>query len=246
MDFKLACLTDIGKKRKNNEDMGYVSKNSHATLLLVCDGMGGHKKGEIASKLIVDSISNDFKKRKIGFNPVSVKKFSKIVLKKANKTVHKKSLENNEFREMGSTAVMAIVIKDITFISSIGDSRCYSFSKTKGLKIRTNDQTYVEFLYETGRITKEEKALHPQKNLLLNAVGINPDLSNIQTRTIKNNDYSALLLCSDGLYNMISEEEMTEILSNDSLSTNDKAKTMINLALSHGGSDNITVALMEK
>lgn len=246
MEYKLACLTDIGKKRKNNEDMGYVSKNPHATLLLVCDGMGGHKKGEIASKLIVDVVSNEFKKRKIGFNPISVKAFSKHVLRKANRDVHKKSVENNEFREMGSTAVMAIVIKDITYISSIGDSRCYSYSKSKGLKKRTNDQTYVEFLYETGRITKEEREFHPQKNLLLNAVGINHELTNLQTRTIKNNDYSALLLCSDGLYNMVSDKELEEILSNDTLSTNDKAQKMINLALSHGGGDNITVALMEK
>ena len=215
MENKIACLTDIGKKRKNNEDMGYVSKNPYATLLLVCDGMGGHKKGEIASKLIVDAVSNEFKKRKTGFNATSVKKFSKNVLKKANKDVHKKSIENNEFREMGSTAVMAIVIKDITFISSVGDSRCYTYSKVKGLKKRTNDQTYVEFLYETGRITKEEKELHPQKNLLLNAVGINHELTNLQTKIIKNSDYTALLLCSDGLYNLVSEKEIETMKLNN-------------------------------
>ena len=232
--------------KKNNEDMGYVSKNPYSTLLLVCDGMGGHKKGEIASKLIVDTISLEFKKRKSSFNLSSVKKFTKHVFKKANKEVYKKSLENNEFKEMGSTAVMAIVSKDITFISSIGDSRCYTYSESKGLKKRTNDQTYVEFLYETGRITKEEKEIHPQKNLLLNAVGINQELTNLQTKTIKNKDYSAILLCSDGLYNMVSEEEMEDILSNNDLSTNAKAQKMIDKALANGGSDNITIALMEK
>lgn len=246
MENKIACLTDIGKKRKNNEDIGYVSKNPYSTLLLVCDGMGGHKKGEIASKLIVDTISSEFKKRRSSFNLSSLKKFTKNVLKKANDEVFKKSLENNDFKEMGSTSVMAIISKDITFISSIGDSRCYIYSKDKGIRKITNDQTYVEFLYETGRISKEEKEVHPQKNLLLNAVGINKELTNVQTKVVKNKDYSSILLCSDGLYNMISDEIMEEILANVELTTNAKAQKMIDLALANGGSDNITVAIMEK
>lgn len=246
MENKIACLTDIGKKRKNNEDMGYVSKNPNSTLLLVCDGMGGHKKGEIASNIIVSSISHEFKKRKSPFNLASLKKFSKHVLKKANKEVYKKSIENNEFKEMGSTAVMAIIAKDITLVSSIGDSRCYTYSPSKGLKRRTKDQTYVEFLYETGRISEEEMATHPQKNLLLNAVGISQELTNLQTKTIKNSDYTSILLCSDGLYNMVSEKQMEEILSNEDMPTNSKAQKMIDLALENGGNDNITVIIMEK
>ena len=246
MENNIACVTDIGNFRKNNEDMGYYAKSKFGTLLLVCDGMGGHKKGEVAAKIIVDTIAKEFSSRKTSFNLSSLKKFAKRVIKKANSNVYKKANSSEEYSEMGSTAVLAIVIQDYTQVISIGDSRCYTYSKKDKIKKITVDQTYVEFLYETGRITESERENHPQKNLLLNAMGINDDLENIQEITLKNNEYDSLILCSDGLYNAIKEQGMSDIMDDSNITTQEKAKKMITESLVKSGSDNMTVVIMEK
>jgi serine/threonine protein phosphatase PrpC len=240
----IACLSDKGNKRKNNEDAAYTAKSQYGTLLIVADGMGGHRKGEIASKLVIDSLALPFASTRHPFSVSSAKKFIHSCLKKANKNIYKMSL-NVEFKEMGTTAVVAIKAKNGTFITSIGDSRCYTYSKKDGLVLRTTDQTYVELLFEAGKIAKGDIKTHPQRNLLVNAIGINQDLSSIEESSISNSDYDSLLLCSDGLYNMVSEESIIATLSNIKLSVDEKAKELIKKALAGGGSDNVAVAVLE-
>lgn len=243
---QIACVSDIGKKRKNNEDATYACKTPYGTILIVCDGMGGHRKGEVASKVIVDSLAIPFNSHRRVFSTGSAKKFCHKALKKANKNIYKMSLEGQELKEMGSTVVCALIAKNGTYVISLGDSRLYSYSKTGGLIHRTTDQTYVELLFETGRISRAEMANHPQKNLLINAVGINPDLSQIQETVLDNDSYQSLMLCSDGLYNMVDDETIKAVLANDELDADGKAKALLNKALDNGGNDNIAVVIWEK
>lgn len=242
-ELHIAALSDIGKKRKNNEDSAYVATTPYGTLLIAADGMGGHRKGEVASKIVVDSLSIPFMTFHHKFKSGNSKRFLSKNLKKANKEIYKMSLSGDEFREMGTTAVAALVFDSGTYLLSVGDSRCYSF-KDNVLTQQTKDQTYVEMLFETGRIKKSEIATHPQKNLLLNAVGINPDLVDVEEKVIPN-DYDALMLCTDGLYNMLNESEMSSVLR-ENVGAHEKAQKLIDLALEHGGNDNIAVVLLVK
>ncbi len=240
-----ACLTDIGKKRKNNEDAAYAASSQYGKILIIADGMGGHRKGEVASKMVIDELSLAFYSVRKKLTVSSARKLVRKHLKKANKDIYKLSLNGEDYKEMGTTAVCAVICQDGTYIISIGDSRCYTYSDNSGLVRKTTDQTYVELLFETGKITRAEIANHPQKNLLINAIGINPDLSQIQENTFSNDSYDCLLLCSDGLYNGVSEEEMTDILKNKETSAHEKAKALIDTALSHDENDNIAVSIWE-
>lgn len=242
----IACQSDIGKRRKNNEDAAFCGRSQYASLLLICDGIGGHRKGEVASSMIIDSIAIPFNSLHHRLSVFGGKHFARSHLKKVNHRIYKMSISSDEFKEMGSTAVGALVLKDTTYVFSVGDSRCYSYSPEKGLVHETVDQTYVQFLVDTGRITKSQSQNHPQKNLLLNAVGINQELSDVEEKLLDNNSYSTLLLCSDGLYNMVSDKDIEKVLQDKSLDTKGKAKKLINLALEAGGNDNIAVSLLEK
>ena len=244
-NIRFSTLTDIGKKRKNNEDIAEAGTGPYGTILIVCDGMGGHRKGEVASTLIKDSLILAFEKNRGKFNVRRAKHFYRKNLKLANKEIYRMSMEGSEVKEMGSTVVSALIFDGGTYIVSAGDSRCYTFSHDDGLVQRTTDQTYVQVLFEEGKITRAEMANHPQKNLLVNAVGILPELTHLQEFYLPNDAYESLLLCSDGLYNMVSDSEIALILQDASLSVEAKAKALVDKALEHGGNDNIAVSLWE-
>ena len=243
--INFSCKTDIGKKRKNNEDTAQGVKGPYSTLLVVCDGMGGHRKGEVASSLIRDNLVLNFQKNRKKYSLHKVKHFFRRALKTANKDIYKMSMEGSEIKEIGSTVVACMIFEGGTYIVSAGDSRCYTYSKEDGLVQRTTDQTYVQVLFEEGKITRAEMAQHPQKNLLVNAVGILPELTHLQEFYLPNDAYESLLLCSDGLYNLVSENEIVSILQNDLLTVEQKAQALIDKALENGGNDNIAVALWE-
>ncbi|MFA6860796.1 MAG: protein phosphatase 2C domain-containing protein [Bacilli bacterium] len=242
---KIACLSDKGNKRLNNEDAAYVASCQYGALLVVADGMGGHRKGEVASKIVVDSLALSFASTRHEFSFLSAKRFVNKALKKANKEIYKMSLEG-EFKEMGTTAVSALKTKNGVLVTAVGDSRCYTYSKKDGLVLRTTDQTYVELLFEAGKINRNDIKTHPQRNLLVNAVGINPDLSQVEETSILDEDYDVLLLCSDGLYNMVDDQGIISTLKNDSLSSDSKCRELISKALAGGGNDNVAVAVLEK
>lgn len=240
----IAAVSNIGCRRHNNEDMAYSGSTQYGTLLVVADGMGGHRKGEVASKEVVDILSITFASNRHRLSSSSAKRMTKKAIKKANKNIYKMSFATGEFEEMGTTVVAALRGIDGTYVINLGDSRCYSYSQDSGLVRQTIDQSYVELLYENGRISKKEMQSHPQKNMLINAVGINPDVSEIQDKIIDNSSYSILLLCSDGLYNMVSDEDIAKVLSDKGLDVQAKADTLIKMALDAGGNDNIAVSIM--
>ena len=242
---QMYSASDIGIKRKNNEDAAYSAKSQYGVLLLVADGMGGHRKGEVASKLVVDTLSYSFAKARHTFNRFRSHLFLVNNSKDANKQIYKMAISSDEYREMGTTESAALIGQDGTTIFSVGDSRVYSFKKGVGLTQISKDQSYVELLFETGRIDKDEMKTHPQRNILTNAVGLNATLSNYEEFFIPNDSYDKLLLCTDGLFNMVSDEEIKTVLEKEE-TIEEKAKELIQLALEHGGNDNVAVVLWEK
>ncbi len=241
----IAALSDIGLRRKNNEDAAYAIKTPKGVLLAVADGMGGHRKGEVASKIVIDYLSIPFASYRHTFNTHKAKKFYKKQMRAANKEIYHMSLSGDEYREMGTTLVSCIVGESETLVFSVGDSRCYVLNSDNQLAQITKDQTYVQLLFDSGKITKNEISTHPQKNLLINAVGINPDLANCEEFVLPNDSYRSLLLCSDGLYNMVSDEAIEMIMQRD-MDANSKAKELIKKAIDAGGEDNIAVVIWEK
>lgn len=240
------AISDIGKKRKNNEDAAYCAKSQYGIFLIVCDGMGGHRKGEVASKMVVDSLSVPFCEARHVFTVFRGKHFLAHHSKKVNKEIYHRAVTNDDYREMGTTESAVLVCQDGTCVFSVGDSRVYSFSKKDGLVQISKDQSYVGMLFESGRIAKADMKNHPQRNLLTNAVGLNANLSNYEEFVIDNDYYDSLLLCTDGLYNMISEDDMRQVLSDTSLDTEAKSKELVKRALDAGGNDNVAVIILEK
>lgn len=240
--IELSYLTDAGNIRPKNEDRATSINFGDIQLLVVCDGMGGHHKGEVASELALDIIASSFENNVRPTNEYRAKKMIKKVMKDANSAILKLSSNNDEYSDMGTTVVMAVVLENETIIANCGDSRAYIFSKALGLTQVTTDQSYVQYLYDNGKITKEEMATHPKKHVLMNAMGINPSIS-YDTFVIDNN-YDSLLLASDGFTNMVSKNEIEQILSLN-VDAKEKVKMMVVKALVNGGTDNIAVNLME-
>ena len=143
---------------------------------------------------------------------------------------------------MGTTIILGYIYKNKLVMCNVGDSRLYSYSKDE-LEQLSEDQTYVQFLYKTGKIKKEDMKIHPKRNVLMNALGTYPSLS-IATR-IFNQLPKNLMICSDGLYNMIEDDEMIEILNKD-VTVKEKVQLLIEKANSNGGIDNIAVGLLEE
>ena len=239
---RFAFQTDIGKVRINNEDQALATINARGNiLLLVCDGMGGQNKGDYASSLAVNIISEAFRKKRKFYNRYSAIRWSMKTVKKANKKINNKAIENPMYEGMGTTLTMALVVKDFMVLCQVGDSRCYS-RHLRNFKQISEDQTYVAYLYRTGQIKKEEMQTHPKRHVLMNALGYYPSLE-LDLKVLPYHK-ETLLLCSDGLYNNLSDNDIASIVKgNDTVEQ--KVNELISLANANGGSDNIAVVLWE-
>ncbi len=241
-NYNFHGLTDIGKLRNANEDNVYCVKNKHdEILLLLLDGMGGHNKGDVASKLSIDFIRKKFECKKSIFKSVSeMKKWFYNTLKETNKYILNIASSAAESKGMGTTVVGVLLSNDHGVVANMGDSRCYLLKKSK-LKQITSDDTYVNYLLENGKITKEEYEKYDKKNVLINALGA---YENFSVKIDEISDFDALLLCSDGLYNMLKHEVIENVmLSNEPI--NNKCQHLIDLANESGGKDNIGVLICE-
>lgn len=240
---KTFCLTSVGRVRPSNEDSVVILQKDHFTILAVCDGMGGHKKGEVASRFAVDMLEKEFGKIDTTLSNWKGKVLIRKCLKDANDKIYALSESDPNYEGMGTTAVVALVLPKETIIANVGDSRAYALKKgRKNLRPLTVDQSFVEMLYEKGKITKSEMLHHPNKNIITNALGIKARME-VDIRIYKN-DYQAILLCSDGLTNMVPENQISLILKRDTTVEN-KAISLVNRANDLGGLDNVSVALLE-
>ena len=235
--------TDPGLVRPNNEDSACIVENKSGDLfLMVLDGMGGHCRGDAASHLALEIISEKMLNTDKFLSYSSMKATLLKTIKKANKEVNLLGSSKLEYLDMGTTLCLVAIRKDKTLLCNVGDSRCYILINGQLCQV-SEDQTYVQFLYKTGKIKKEEMDTHPKRHVLMNALGTYPSLS-VATTEITN-AYDAILLCSDGLYNMLSDQEIEDVLNIETLSTSDKIDLLISRANKKGGKDNIAIVLME-
>lgn len=236
-----AYKTDVGKIRISNEDQASASFSPYKeALLVVCDGMGGANKGDYASKTAIDSLMDDFRsKRKM--LPFLAKRWLSRALRKANSIIYSESESNPSYAGMGTTTVAVMLLGDKMVVANVGDSRAYAYD---GFNLRrlTEDQTVGDYLVRVNKMSEKEVASSPERHVLTNALGVYPSCAS----DIRIYPYfgETILLCSDGLYNNLSEASIRATLSTDER-PDEKVASLIAEANSNGGSDNIGIVLWE-
>lgn len=240
--MKTFYLTDAGKVRSHNEDSVTILKNQNDEyLLIVCDGMGGHRAGEVASSMVVTHMGKRFNDLASVGTEADAVNWMNDNINEVNKNIKEYADNNPESKGMGTTVVMALLTKDFLIFGNIGDSSGFAIKDGKLHKV-THDHTLVNLLVEAGDLTEEEAKYHPKKNVLMKALGaVNPaevDIFDVDT------NIDGILLCSDGLTNMLSVEQIENVLKMD-LSLEDKGNKLILKSNNRGGTDNISVILLE-
>ncbi len=236
--------TDPGKVRSHNEDSVTIVKNlSGDYLLLVADGMGGHKAGEIASSVAVTTIGSRFQNLSSLGSKMDAITWLKEIIEEVNTTIIKYAEEHVNATGLGTTLVCAVLTKDYLIFANIGDSSGFVFKNGKLYKV-TKDHTLVNILVESGELRPEEAENHPQKNVLMKALGaapkIEPDIFDVETMV------DGILLCSDGLTNMVSKEQIERVLNDKDLEINEKIDKLILKSNLRGGNDNISIAFLSR
>ncbi len=234
----ISYYTDVGRMRKENQDSVFAEQiNDNTFLLIVADGMGGHNGGKTASSTAISVISKHIKEKCAKpFNDDEAKHMVMDSISKANMEIYCQAFGNEKLKDMGTTAVVALITEKKLYTANVGDSRLYILSKGKFKQI-TTDHSYVETLVARGLITPVEAKTHPQKNIITRAVGTD---SFVDIDLFENSlcDDDVVLICSDGLHTMVSDEDIVSIL-NDDIST--ASQKLVSLANANGGRDNISV-----
>ncbi|MBR1851851.1 MAG: Stp1/IreP family PP2C-type Ser/Thr phosphatase [Lachnospiraceae bacterium] len=239
--MKTFLITDIGRKRKTNQDFVYTSEEpvgNLPNLFIVADGMGGHNAGDFASKLTVETliseISASFEK-----NPVII--FDKAI-SAANEVILQKAAETPGMEGMGTTLVAATCLGRYLQVANVGDSRLYVVGKE--IRQITEDHSLVEEMVRAGTISSEEARNHPDKNIITRAIGA-MDTVEADHFSVELQDGDIVLMCTDGLTNMLEDEEIRMIMEGGR-DIVEKAQLLVDAANAHGGRDNISVVLIEQ
>ena len=240
--MQLLGLTDPGNLREQNQDSyAMLSFSRDRSLMIVCDGMGVAKSGNVASSLAVDVFTDEVRRcQKSGLTPELAAEILRGALELANKAVYEQAQLSDDFSGMGTTLVGAFVQGGSASIMNVGDSRAYIMSGGMLHQI-SEDHSYVEEMRRLGRISEADARSHPQKNLITRAVGVDATVEgDLFEQTLADGDI--LLLCSDGLTGMVEDGKIAEVLAGAG-TLEDKGRELLTLALEGGGRDNITVAL---
>lgn len=242
--MKVFTKTDIGKTRSMNQDSLLVSENKSngLNLYILADGMGGYKGGEIASKVAITAVSKFITQEFDGIqkDKQSILNLIEDAIEFANSAIYEESEQDEELQDMGTTLEVVLIYKEKVYIGHIGDSRIYRIRKNKMKKI-TTDHSYVEKLIQDGDITREEAYNHPKKNLLIKALGTDEQAEPDIIYTVLNKN-DIIVMCSDGLTNMVREEKILDIVKEN---TEDMTDILVNEANFAGGLDNITVIVID-
>lgn len=241
--IKAYAKSDKGNVRETNEDYFYISNSlDQVQLYLLADGMGGYNGGEIASQLAVQTaknyIENNFKD--IEKDRDSIIQLLGSSMEYANMVVYEKAKENPELQGMGTTLEICLIYNNKAYIGHVGDSRIYRVRKQFIRKL-TQDHSYVQKLVKEGTITKEQAEHHPQKNMLMKALGCNAFVEpDVMVKGFLKDDI--LIMCSDGLSNMVEQQTIYEMSSKN---IEQATKDLVQLAKDRGGYDNITVVIIK-
>ncbi|WP_165939995.1 Stp1/IreP family PP2C-type Ser/Thr phosphatase [Dyadobacter psychrotolerans] len=244
-DLRAVVISDVGCVRTNNEDTALFFRPASAGermkkgyLAIIADGMGGHAAGEVASQMAVDIVSKVYYQRN---EQVSERLF--FAFQKANRQINQSANKNKQQKGMGTTCTALAVCDHKLYLAHVGDSRAYIFKNGQLLQL-SGDHTYVNGLLEQGMITAAEALIHPERNVLTKALGtqsiVEVDITEI-TEHFEAED--RILLCSDGLYDYLSAQEIGTILLQNQIS--DAAAQLVDCAKQRGGHDNISVILAE-
>ena len=238
--MEISILTDVGQRRTNNQDYANQYKNKAGkSMVLLADGMGGHRAGNIASEMAVTDLGAAWVATEIS-TINEVREWFAEYLEKENQQIHRIG-QDEEHKGMGTTLEAVAIIDDQVLFAHVGDSRIGLVRNGEYHQL-TSDHSLVNALLKAGQITEEEAAHHPQRNIITQSIGqkdeLQPDFGML---TVEAGDF--IVINSDGLTNMISGDEIRDILVSD-LSVEEKAKTLVRFANNAGGLDNITVVLI--
>lgn len=239
--MKTFSMTDVGIRRESNQDYMYTSETAVGNLpnlFLLADGMGGHAAGDYASRFTVEKVAELVGKSTFT-EPVAILKqaiseVNALLLAEADKDVSRQG--------MGTTLVTATIIDDRMYVSNVGDSRLYLVSDDKMIQV-TRDHSLVEEMVRLGEMDKEDAKVHPDKNIITRAVGVLPEVS-ADFFEVELEPGDMILMCSDGLTNMVRDEEIRQIILGQR-DIVEKAEKLVETANKNGGRDNITVVLIE-
>ncbi|MGF0039237.1 Stp1/IreP family PP2C-type Ser/Thr phosphatase [Peptoniphilaceae bacterium SGI.131] len=239
--MKYYSLTNLGKVRKINQDnyANYISNKF--SLFVVADGMGGHKAGDVAAKIAVEVIRDyvlSNKKDKDGDYMGLVHE----AIKTANKAIFDMAKSREEYDNMGTTVVVCLIADNRAYVSHVGDSRLYIY-RNKDFKQITKDHSYVQSLLDSGLLSDEEAKFYPNKNMITSALGLE-EKCQYSSNYIDLQEKDILLLATDGLTDIVDDEEISDLLKLDE-DLKEMAEVLIYMANSSGGYDNITVTLIK-
>ncbi|MBR2327825.1 MAG: Stp1/IreP family PP2C-type Ser/Thr phosphatase [Clostridia bacterium] len=232
--------TDKGRVRKENQDNFGCFEAADCTCLIVCDGMGGAKGGSVASDICVKKVSAVLKEKiNADMTEQDIIRAMNAAVESANDDVFVLSHNDETLHGMGTTLVLAVIRGNRLFYTHLGDSRLYAVDES-GIKRLTKDHSYVQEMVDIGKITAKEAENHPNKNIITNAIGI---MINAENEVIAENlNGKRLLLCSDGLSNMLDDGKLLEIIYKYGI-TEKCVDVLIEKANKKGGNDNITAVI---
>lgn len=234
--------TNKGIIRQNNEDNLIIRETPRYSLYAVADGMGGHRAGEVASSLVINVVKECFESS-VGQDGFMAPRFINLSIEEANKRIWAEAMETEEYFGMGTTITMAVIdsVDNIAYIGNVGDSRTYLI-RNNAIRQITEDHTFVNELVREGKITVDEARHHPKKNIITRAIGSEETIiTDIFEVELTDNDI--LLLCSDGLTTHIADSEILDTIMTYGCSNS--VKSLIRLCNENGGTDNITVIIID-
>ena len=238
--LKTFSLTDIGLKRKLNQDYVYSCETSLGKLpniFIVADGMGGHNAGDFASRCTVETIIETVLESEAE-NPVQI---IRDAIVEANKKIREQSSASEELRGMGTTVVVAVIIDKMLYVANVGDSRLYLLRD--GIKQITRDHSLVEEMVRIGEIDRASARTHPDKNIITRAIGAGENVD-IDFFELELEEKDLILMCTDGLTNMLEDSEISIIIKSQR-DVAGKAEELVKAANNNGGKDNIAVIVIE-
>lgn len=233
--MKAFGITDIGLQRQRNEDAYLIDQDRN--LFLVCDGMGGHKGGDVASRMAIDTVSRHF----IYHNWSEVPRALQKAIEMANQVIWDTGRHNDGVKEMGTTITAAVVSTEEIVVAHVGDSSLFIIRDNKIIKI-TKDHTLAEQMFKDGLLKAEEMRYNAFNHVLTRALGAESKVKiDLYRDQVQAGDW--ILLCSDGLTNLLENHEILELLSIQH-EPQQAARDLISMALNRGGHDNITIVLL--
>lgn len=238
--------TDVGCVRRDNQDCyAFRQMDGDTVVVVVCDGMGGAQAGSVASTIAVETFSTVVETELAGGIPDEPEAREDVLAnacQRANRRVYELSRENPGYRGMGTTLVAALVLPDESYVVNVGDSRCYLLER-ETIRQVTVDHSVVQLLVDRGEITAEEARVHPKKNLITRALGVERTVS-CDILRVENGPGSRLLLCSDGLSNVLSDGALARASAGES-DPELLCRKLLDMTLEQGAPDNVTIVLAQ-